>query len=77
MEGNDGSTTEWGDFINDLCTPPQNLDDSELELEAYTHVYPADMDRKQPVTVNLPDSRHYTCRVYQNGEISDTFGVGE
>ena len=52
-------------------------DDSELELEAYTHVYPADMDRKQPVTVNLPDSRHYTCRVYQNGEISDTFGVGE
>ena len=52
-------------------------DDSELELEAYTHVYPADMDRKQPVTVNLPDNRHYTCRVYQNGEISDTFGVGE
>ena len=32
VEGNDGSTTEWGDFINDLCTPPQNLDDSELEL---------------------------------------------
>ena len=32
VEGNNGSTTEWGDFINDLCTPPQSLDDSEMEL---------------------------------------------
>ena len=52
-------------------------DGSNLELEGYTHVYPSDMDRKQPVTVNLPDERHYTCRVYQNGEVNDTFGIGE
>ena len=51
--------------------------DSEVELEGYTHVYPADMDRKQPVTINLPDHRYYTCRVYQNGEESSHFEVGE
>ncbi len=32
MEGRDGSTAEWGDFINDLCTPPEELDDSDLEI---------------------------------------------
>ena len=26
--------------------------------------------------VNLPDGRHYTCRVYQNGEVTNEFGVG-
>lgn len=52
-------------------------DASALELESYTHVYPQDMDRKQPVTINLPDGRTYTCRVYQNGEISETFVIGE
>ena len=42
--------------------------DSELELESYSHVYPPDMDRTQRITVNIPDTRSYMCRVYQNGE---------
>ena len=50
---------------------------SDLEIESYTHVYPQDMDRKQPVTVNLPDNRRYACTVYQNGEITQTFMIGE
>lgn len=52
-------------------------DESEVELESYTHVYPPDMDRLQPVTVNLPDSRAYTVKVYQNGEVTDSFRIGE
>ena len=52
-------------------------DESEIELEGYSHVYPPDMDRKQPVTVNLPDERHYTCRIYQNGETTEQFEIGE
>ena len=49
---------------------------SEVELEGYSHSYPPDMDRQQPVTVNLPDSRIYTCRVYQNGETGEPFEIG-
>lgn len=52
-------------------------DESDVELESYTHVYPPDMDRLQPVTVNLPDSRAYTVKVYQNGEVTDSFRIGE
>ena len=52
-------------------------DDSDLEIEGYFHTYPPDMERNQPVTVNLPDSRSYTCRVYQNGEMTSTFRIGE
>ena len=52
-------------------------DNSDLELEGYNHIYPPDMDRKQPVTINLPDNRHYTCRVYQNGEPGEPFGIGD
>ena len=50
-------------------------DDSDFEIEAYTHTYPADMDREQPVTVNLPDDRHYICTVYQNGEPMTPFEI--
>lgn len=32
VEGKDGSATEVGDLIEILCTPPEELDDSELEL---------------------------------------------
>ena len=49
---------------------------SEVELEAYTHTYPPDMNRIQPVTVNLPDSRVYMCTVYQNGEAAEPFRIG-
>ena len=48
---------------------------SELELEGYQHVYPASMDRKQPVTVSLPDYRNYTCIIYQNGEETGSFRI--
>lgn len=51
-------------------------DESEVEFEAYSHVYPGDMDRNQPVTIHLPDNRHYTCRIYQNGEAGEPFGIG-
>ena len=51
-------------------------DDSDVEYESFTHTYPTDLERKQPVTINLPDGRHYTCRVYQNGEVTEEFGVG-
>ncbi len=51
-------------------------DDSDVEYESFAHIYPTDMDRNQPVTINLPDGRHYTCRVYQNGEVTKEFGVG-
>ena len=50
-------------------------DDSDFEIEAYTHTYPSGMDREQPVTVNLPDNRHYTCTVYQNGEPMTPFEI--
>ena len=50
--------------------------DSELELESYSHVYPPDMDRTQRITVNIPDSRSYICKVYQNGEATETFEIG-
>ncbi len=49
--------------------------DSELELESYSHVYPPDMDRTQRITVNIPDTRSYMCRVYQNGETTETFEI--
>lgn len=51
--------------------------DSELELESYSHVYPPDLDRTQRITVNIPDTRSYICRVYQNGEATETFEIGE
>ncbi len=51
-------------------------DDSELELESYSHVYPQDMERTQRVTINIPDNRRYTCRVYQNGEVGEPFVIG-
>ena len=51
-------------------------EDSELELESYSHVYPPDMERTQRITVNLPDTRRYTCKVYQNGEAAEPFTVG-
>ena len=51
-------------------------DESDAEYESFTHIYPTDMERQQPVTINLPDGRHYTCRVYQNGEVTQEFGIG-
>ena len=51
--------------------------DSELELESYSHVYPPDLDRTQRITVNIPDTRLYICRVYQNGEATEMFEIGE
>ena len=50
-------------------------DGSELAVEGYQHSYPSSMDRKQPVTVNLPDYRNYTCIIYQNGEETGSFRI--
>ncbi len=50
---------------------------SDVEIEGYSHTYPFDMERRQPVTVNLPDTRAYTVRVYQNGEETDSFLISK
>ena len=51
-------------------------EDSEVELESYTHTYTYDMERTQRVTINIPDDRRYICRVYQNGEVGEPFSIG-
>jgi len=61
--------------INLLVT--LQADDSDIELQIFTHVYPPDMDREQPVMLNIPDDRHYMCRVYQNGEAEEPFPIGD
>ena len=49
---------------------------SEIELLEFEHEYTPDMERVQPVTVNLPDDRTYLCTVYQNSEASEPFVIG-
>ena len=49
---------------------------SDVEYEAYEHTYPADLERQQTITVNLPDERTYTCTVYQNGNPEEPFVIG-
>jgi serine/threonine-protein kinase len=61
--------------INLLVT--LQADDSDIELQIFTNVYPPDMDREQPVMLNIPDDRHYMCRVYQNGEAEEPFPIGD
>ena len=51
-------------------------EDSDIELEAFDHTYPPDMEREQPVTVNLPDERNYICTVYLNGEAGEPIVAG-
>ena len=50
---------------------------SDIDLLEYEHEYTPDMERIQPVTVNLPDERKYQCTVYQNGEPGEPFTVGQ
>ncbi len=52
-------------------------EESEIELEAFQHDFTPELDREQPVAINLPDDRQYTCRVYVNGEMRDSFGLGQ
>ena len=49
---------------------------SDVEYEAYEHTYPADLERQQTITVNLPDERTYTCTVYQNGYPGEPIVIG-
>jgi serine/threonine-protein kinase len=49
---------------------------SDYEIEALTYVCPPDKARTQTLKVNLPDERKYTCRVYQNDEMTDTIEIG-
>jgi serine/threonine-protein kinase len=51
-------------------------ENSENEIQALTYVCPPDKDRLQTLKVNLPDERKYTCRVYQNDEVTDVITVG-
>ena len=51
-------------------------EESEIELEAFQHDFTPELEREQPVAINLPDDRQYTCRVYVNGEMRDSFGLG-
>ena len=50
---------------------------SDTEYIVYEHTYPADLERQQTITVNLPDGRTYTCTVYQNGEPEEPFVIGQ
>ena len=52
-------------------------EESEIELEAFQHDFTPELEREQPVAINLPDDRQYTCRVYVNGEMRDSFGLGQ
>ena len=52
-------------------------DGSDVEYEACEYGYPPDQERIQPVSFNIPDDRAYTCRIYQNGVLTDTFGLWE
>lgn len=52
-------------------------DGSDVEYEACEYVYLPDQERIQPVSFNIPDDRAYTCRIYQNGVLTDTFGLWE
>jgi len=49
---------------------------SEVEFETFQYVCPNDRAKEQTVKLNLPDNRIYTCRVYQNNQLTDTFTVG-
>ena len=49
---------------------------SDVELEAIQYTCPMDKSKEQTVKFNLPDSRIYTCRIYQNNQLTDTFEVG-
>lgn len=59
-----------------LCITLQ-ADGSDVEYTACEYAYPPDQDRIQPVSFNIPDDRVYTCRIYQNGILTDTFGLSE
>ena len=48
---------------------------SDVEYEVYQHVYPADLERKQTITLNVPDERTYTCTVYQADEPEEPFVI--
>ena len=48
---------------------------SDAELVVFEQEYTPDMDRIQPVTIQLPDSRTYTCTVLQNGEEGKSFTI--
>ena len=48
---------------------------SDVEYEVYQHLYPADLERQQTITLNLPDERTYTCTVYQDDEPQEPFVI--
>ena len=49
---------------------------SDFEITAFEKIYPQDLDRKQSISLNIPDYRVYQCTVYENGEAEETFTIG-
>ena len=49
---------------------------SDFEITAFEKIYPQDLDRKQSISLNIPDNRVYQCTVYENGEAEETFTIG-
>lgn len=49
---------------------------SDVEFETIQYICPSDKAKEQTVKLNIPDNRVYTCRVYQNNQLTDTFTVG-
>lgn len=49
---------------------------SETELEAFQFTCSPDSARQQTVRINLPDERTYTCRIYQNEQMTEQFTAG-
>ena len=52
-------------------------ENSVYELTAYTYPCPPDSVRNRSVTIEYPDDRVYTWRVYQNGELASWKDVKE
>ena len=48
---------------------------SDVEYEAYQHLYPADLERQQTIILNMPDERTYTCTIYQDDEPEEPFVI--
>ena len=65
---------ETGEDVNVRIT--LQASGSDVEFETFQYVCPSDKAKEQTVKLNLPDNRVYTCRVYQNNQLTDTFTVG-
>ena len=68
------SLKDTGEDVNVRVT--LQADESDVVYEAYQYIYSPDQEREQYVPLYLPDSRTYTCTIYQNGEPEEPFEIG-